>query len=164
MSIATASRLARVPRTLRERNYQLNTQTTIARTFNSTAIAATGNRAQGAIHIDPADFNVLPGKTARMRLAVEYLTNDTAPGVTLTYALYTVTNPNGAAGAVGVSFAVYAPSAVALAGLAANADGVAYADFDTPPLAKYVFGIVASGSQAAASDVTTRLVLSHFWT
>jgi hypothetical protein len=99
--------------------------------------------------LNAADYAVA-GKTAKLRVRATCMANGTAPGITLTPALYLVT-PSGTANNLNLTLSA-AVGAVAFATPAANSTTLSVsADFDFPATGAYGFGLLTSGTIAANS-------------
>jgi hypothetical protein len=105
----------------------------------------------------PTDFQVA-GKTAYARVRVAVLTNNTAPGATLTFGLYPITAVTGGSGVFGYGYG----SAVSGSTIAVNPAsgggwyGAESGQFALPLTATafYLLGVNWSANQAAASVIS----------
>lgn len=126
--------------------------------------SAGGITAQG-VWVPPSSGDIaVAGKTTRMRLRVSWLTNATAPGITITWGLYPVTGLAGGAGLISVTMGtVIAGSTAAAVTPAVTTAGVSTgASFDFSAITggtAYILGVAGSGSQAANSLVAANAIL-----
>ena len=117
---------------------------------------------QGMVRYAGADYAVV-GKTMKMRLQTILLVNSTAPGITLTPALFPISSVTSSAGGLRINptlGAAVAGSGFAFASPAASSvNAGATSDFTPPADGNYLLGVTFSGAPAANSLVswTTRL-------
>lgn len=134
-------------------------QTTSINEAGTNAISGTSG-GLSAIYIDPADFP-LSGRSVKISIDLEIITNSTAPVCTFTVSLVPLSLPTGAAGAVSLTAgSSVSGSSAAVASPAANSTNHASSgDFAIPTAGYYAIQLVVSANMAASSAVAVRATL-----
>lgn len=117
------------------------------------------------VYLDDADHTVA-GKSTKLRVKAQVLTNATAPGATFTFGLHPITATAGGSG--GLTYTVGAAESGSTAAIATpalstrnHAEGT---DFAFPADGYYVLAVVTSGSATAANSfemVSAQLQIRH---
>jgi hypothetical protein len=125
----------------------------------SMGISGTAGTSPPLIYLAAADFTVA-GRTTKLRVRAQILTDNAAPGITYTFGLYPLTavsaaSPTASAGAVvaGSTAAIASPPASSLREASSG-------DFNLPADGYYALGIATGGASSEVS-VTAQLQLRH---
>lgn len=126
-------------------------------------VSNTGFAWQG-LYIDPADYAVT-GKSTKLRVRAQIVTNGTDPNIDVTVGLYPVTAWGGSANLLAYSVGTVLGSVTftnATLGVN-NCYSSAGSDFDIPSAGNFALGVVGSSSQAANSalGIMAQLQLRH---
>lgn len=122
--------------------------------------AANTNASPTAFAFDPADITgaiVAPS----LRLRVAALTNDVAPGITITCGLFPITASTGPGGSIAATLGTIVPSSfVSLTSPAVNSQfSVVSADFAAPVAGMYILGFTTSGAAPANTHMQLGITL-----
>jgi hypothetical protein len=120
--------------------------------------------APALVWLDDADYT-MTGRTTKIRIRGEIMTNATAPGVTFTTGLYPVTPNGGGTNLLSVTLGtVVTGSTFVFNPGGTSAMSLVTTDINVPADNYYCFGLVPSGTMAANAAIGVSLQLQQRWT